>query len=96
MKIDHVAINVENIARSVAWYVENFSAIVSYSDETWAMLEVGEFKIALTIRDQHPPHLAFRVETFDDESNVRAHRDGAKYIYKTDPDGNTIELINYD
>ncbi len=96
MKVDHVAINVEDISKSVEWYARNFSADVLYSDDTWAMLSIGEFKVALTVKSQHPPHLAFRVENLETEAEVREHRDGTKYVYKTDPDGNTIELIQYD
>ena len=46
MGIDHVAINVQNISRSADWYVDTFDAIIDYQDETWAMLRVGDSKIA--------------------------------------------------
>ena len=59
MKIDHVAINVADIKKSVNWYVENMSAKVDYEDDTWAMLSIGDTKLALTIEYQHPPHVAY-------------------------------------
>ena len=96
MKVDHAAINVEDIPKSIEWYVKSFSAEVMYADETWAMLQIGQFKLALTVKSQHPPHLAFRVESLENETEIKEHRDGTKYVYKTDPDGNTIELIEYD
>jgi catechol 2,3-dioxygenase-like lactoylglutathione lyase family enzyme len=96
MKIDHVAINVKNIEKSVSWYKNNFPVEILYQDETWAMMAVGETKLALTIADQHPPHIAFCVENFDTNDIVKEHRDGSKYVYKTDPDGNILELLSYD
>tara|TARA_A100001011_G_scaffold389694_1_gene471664 strand:+ start:1013 stop:1315 length:303 start_codon:yes stop_codon:yes gene_type:complete len=92
-KLDHVAINVENIETSVGWYISNLEAEVDYQDDTWAMLSVGDSKLALTVADQHPPHVAFAVDNFTMHENFKVHRDGSKYIYKVDPDGNTIELI---
>ena len=92
--LDHIAINVKDIASSVEWYTENFDASVEYVDETWAMLNIGETKVALTISEQHPPHTAFRVESLEDLGpDYREHRDGSCYVYIDDPSGNAIELI---
>lgn len=95
MGIDHVAINVQNIAQSVDWYVNTFEASVDYQDETWAMLKIGESKIALTLKGHHPPHIAIKVSNFSKSDTIREHRDGSKYVYKSDPDGNIVELISY-
>ncbi len=96
MKIDHVAINVSNIATSVSWYQQNFQAEILYQDETWAMLGMGQVKLALTLKSQHPPHIAFCVDKFDTSDVIKEHRDGSKYVYKSDPDGNIVELLSYD
>ena len=80
MKIDHVAINVADIKKSVNWYVENMSAKVDYEDDTWAMLSIGDTKLALTIESQHPPHVAFCVEDIKDlgeGAEIKRHRDGS-------------------
>ena len=95
MKLDHVAISVDDIKLSIMWYKSNLNASVLYSDETWAMLQIGETKLALTTSGQHPPHIAFLVDDFKEIENVKQHRDGSNFIYKSDPDGNTIELIKY-
>ena len=95
MTLDHVAINVKNIKESIAWYESNLSASVLYEDETWAMLCCAGFKIALTIESQHPPHIGIEVEEFSSDDEVKMHRDGSCYVYKSDPDGNVIELISY-
>jgi len=99
MKIDHVAINVGDIKKSVNWYVENMSAKVDYEDDTWAMLSIGNTKLALTIESQHPPHVAFCVEDIKDlgeGAEIKRHRDGSYYLYLEDPDGNILEMIYWD
>lgn len=98
MKFDHVAVNVAEIARSVAWYKEKLGAEVLYEDATWAFLRAGGAKIALTVKDQHPAHFAFDVGPNPPEEffNVaRKHRDGTVSRYVSDPDGNAIEYIHY-
>lgn len=94
LKLDHVAINVKSIEESAAWYTEFLGAQTDYIDETWAMLDIDGTKLALTVSTQHPPHFAFCVEKLSDLGpDYREHRDGSCYVYKTDPDGNAIELI---
>ena len=98
MKFDHVAVNVTEIARSVVWYQEHIGAKVLYEDDTWALLEAGGSKIALTIASQHPSHIAFDVGPKPSEEFLRKakrHRDGSISMYVTDPDGNAIEWISY-
>ena len=98
-KIDHIAIQVSNLFESVDWYVKNFNSQILYSDDTWAMLLVGNTKLALTIPEQHPPHIAFEVESLSEfpcaDSEIKEHRDGSKYLYVNDPSGNVIEYIYY-
>ena len=99
MKIHHVAINVKDIKKSVNWYVENMSAKGDYEDDTWAMLSIGDTKLALTIESQHPPHVAFCVEDIKDlgeGAEIKRHRDGSHYLYLEDPDGNVLEMIYWD
>ena len=101
-ELDHVAVQADDVAGSVAFYVENFGAQVLYADQTWAFLKVGQGKLALVTPSQHPPHVALRV----DGSTLQAaaekaglpidtHRDGTSGIYVDDPDGNVLELICY-
>lgn len=95
MTLDHIAISVSDINQSIQWYTTNLNTDILYADETWAMLQVGTTKLALTIKDQHPPHIAFLVKDLELLDKPKKHRDGSKYIYKSDPDGNIIELIKY-
>ena len=98
MKFDHVAVNVAEIARSVAWYKAQLGAEVLYQDATWAFLRAGGTKIALTLVDQHPAHVAFDVGPNPPAAffqGAKTHRDGSISRYVTDPDGNAIEWIHY-
>ena len=97
MKLDHVAIVVKNPKEAAQWYVNHFSASVEYLDETWAMLKLGDCKLALTVANQHPPHVAFEISDFSSFTDrvCKKHRDGSDYLYISDPDGNIIELIRY-
>ena len=98
MNFDHVALNVKDITRSVEWYVTAVGAKVLYQDDTWAMLDAGGVKLALTLPNQHPRHIAFDVgplPTGDFLRKARSHRDGSLSQYAVDPDGNAIEWIHY-
>lgn len=97
MKLDHIAISVEDIKTSAAWYKENLGAEILYEDLSWAMLSVGSTKIALTIKSQHPPHVGFKVSSLNEIpcDNPKYHRDGSAYHYISDPDGNVIEYVYY-
>ena len=59
MKLDHIAIQVEDLPLSIKWYVDTLNAEIAYQDETWAMLKIGLTNLALTIPREHPPHIAF-------------------------------------
>ena len=95
MKLDHIAIVTGDPRSSAAWYRERFQAEVLYLDDTWAMLQIGDTKLALTVPHQHPAHIAFTVASEDQmpKAEVKTHRDGSKYVYEHDPDGNVIEYI---
>ncbi len=102
MELDHVALTSGDIAQSVQWYVQHFSAQVEYQDESWAMLRVGQEKLALVSPRQHPPHVAFAVDEARLEAEAKSHgvaitphRDGSRGIYLHDPSGNAVELICY-
>lgn len=98
MKFDHIAVNVAQIQRAVDWYAEQLGARVLYQDDTWAFLEAGGIKIALTLSVQHPAHMAFDIGPDASEeflSKAKLHRDGSISRYVVDPDGNAIEWIHY-
>ena len=95
--IDHIALVVSDIKKSCEWYKKTLGVLVEIQDDDWAMLTIpgSDTKLALTLSESHPPHIAFRknLVTVDE---VKTHRDGSKYLYVSDPDGNTIELIDWE
>jgi catechol 2,3-dioxygenase-like lactoylglutathione lyase family enzyme len=100
--LDHVALPTRDIAGTARYYVDNFGAQVIYQDATWAFLRLGEGKLALVTPEQHPMHVALRVnqEQLEAASKkngtpIDKHRDGTQGIYMTDPAGNAVELICY-
>jgi len=99
MTFDHVAIESCDIKRSVDWYVKNIGCEIIHCDETWAMLKTGEIKIALVLKGEHPPHIAFRVDSTikipEKNGKIKNHKDGSSYIYGSDPDGNIVEWVAY-
>ena len=64
-KIDHIAIQVNNIKESVAWYHDNYDCTIIHSDDTWAFLQFDIIKLALVTEDEHPYHIAFEVDEVD-------------------------------
>lgn len=96
MKIDHIAIQVNDIQEACEWYKSKFEAIVLYCDETWGILEFDNTKLALTLPEKHPNHFAIEVNP-ENYPNLefKEHRDGSKFHYLKDPWGNCLELINY-
>ena len=90
-KIDHIAVVVNDIKESVAYYVDNYDCMILHCDESWGYLQFDNTKLALVLKDEHPPHIAFEV----DEVEGKTHRDGSISKYIEDPSGNKIELIEY-
>ena len=94
-KIDHIAIQVDNIKESVAWYHDNYDCMILHSDDTWAFLQFDNIKLALVVEDQHPYHIAFAVDEIKWDDHIMEHRDGSVSKYIEDPSGNKIEIIKY-
>jgi len=93
--LHHVAIPVRDVAGSVEWYRATFRCRVAYQDDTWALLEFANVRVALVVPEQHPPHLGFLTPPTEAErfGPLTPHRDGTRSIYVTDPAGNAVELL---
>lgn len=100
-EFDHAAMVVPNIAEAVGWYQGMLPNVnVLYQDATWAFIEAGGMKIAFVVRDQHPGHLAWRVDAAELErlaqrhgKEIKPHRDGTRSFYVDGPGGQSIEFI---
>lgn len=92
--VDHIAIESNDIKKSVRWYKNNFSCKIKHQDNTWALIGFKNIQIALVTPGQHPPHFAVVDEQVATHRNKKTHRDGIHYIYFEDPDKNVIEKID--
>ena len=95
-EIDHIAIQVKDIKKSLNWYLENFKCKKIYTDKTWAFIEFNNIKLALVTKKEHPFHFAVINDNIYLEKDVKKHRDNSISKYIDDPDGNKIELIKYE
>ena len=95
MKIDHIALKSDNPRQSAEWYCDNFEATMLYADDSWALIEFENIKMAFVVPEQHPEHFAFLVDSFELGEKINEHRDGSLSVYKQDPWGNSYELIKY-
>ncbi len=103
-QFDHVAQQVPDIAEAVAWYERTLPGVrVLYQDESWAFVEAGGVKLAFVRQDQHPGHLAWRVETTELErlaaelgKEIKTHRDKTRSFYLEAPGGQWLEIITFE
>jgi catechol 2,3-dioxygenase-like lactoylglutathione lyase family enzyme len=93
-QIHHVAIAVDDIAKAVQWYAQEFRCEVSYQDDTWALLRFANVQLALVIPEQHPPHLALTHPNAQHYGTLVTHRDGTRSCYIADPAGNSVEIMD--
>ncbi len=103
VRFDHIAQQVSDIAAAVAWQSELIPGTrVVYQDATWALVESGGARLAFVLPEQHPDHIAYRVD--DDElealarqhrCTIATHRDASRSIYVAGPDGLQAEFVTY-
>jgi catechol 2,3-dioxygenase-like lactoylglutathione lyase family enzyme len=90
--VDHVAVPVSDLQGTVDWYLKNFSCKVVYQDDTWALVEFANIRVAFVIPEQHPPHFALLREP-SLFGEPKTHRDGTRSVYLNDPSGNSVEVL---
>ena len=103
VRFDHIAQQVSDIAAAVAWQCDLVPGTrVVYQDATWALVDSGGARLAFVLPDQHPDHIAYRVD--DDElealarrhgGTIAVHRDASRSIYVAGPDGLQAEFVAY-
>lgn len=91
--IDHIALQVQDVAEGVRWYTGKFACNVMYQDETWAFLEFENTRLALVVPAQHPAHLGLISSAAEDFGPLLEHRDGTRSTYIQDPSGNSVEIL---
>jgi catechol 2,3-dioxygenase-like lactoylglutathione lyase family enzyme len=87
-----VAVAVSNVKETVDWYTKHFDCKVRYQDESWALLEFANIRLAFVLSEQHPPHFALLGDPTA-YGEPKKHRDGTRSVYLKDPSGNNIEIL---
>lgn len=103
MQFDHVAQQVPDIAEAIEWQRRTIpGTTVLYQDPTWGLVESGGARLAFVLADQHPNHLAWRVDADELERLAQAngvpiatHRDATRSIYLKGPGSLQTEIIHY-
>lgn len=90
--MDHIAVTVADVAETVAWYKSHFQCQVSYQDETWALVEFANIRLAFVLPSQHPDHFAVLGDP-GAYGQPKKHRDGTSSVYIQDPSGNNVEIL---
>jgi catechol 2,3-dioxygenase-like lactoylglutathione lyase family enzyme len=90
--MDHVAVTVSNIGETVDWYRQHFQCKVAYQDETWALVEFANIRLAFVLASQHPDHFAV-IGNPSAYGEPKKHRDGTSSVYIQDPNGNNVEIL---
>jgi catechol 2,3-dioxygenase-like lactoylglutathione lyase family enzyme len=92
--LHHVAVVVRDIQEAVDWYTRTFRCRVAYQDATWALLGFGNLSLAFVLPGHHPPHVGVAHPDPGRFGEAKTHRDGTRYVYLTDPSGNTVEILS--
>ena len=103
VQFDHVAQQVRDIAEAVEWQRRTVPGTsVVYQDATWALVDSAGVRVAFVLAEQHPPHLAFRVDAAELERlaaehgiEIATHRDATRSIYLEGPGSLQTEIIAY-
>jgi catechol-2,3-dioxygenase len=94
--IHHIAIQVNNIQESIAWYTEHYDVSILYEDESWCLIQFSNVALALVLASQQPPHFAVLSDKPEKYGSLTFHHDGTTSLYIQDPSGNHIEMIKVD
>ena len=104
VEFDHVAVESSSIDKDIAFFREALPGLqVLYEDSTWGLLSAAGVKMAFVTPDEHPPHVAFRVNSREklqelagrNHAKIDIHRDNSESFYLQAPGGAWIEVVYY-
>lgn len=103
MQFDHVALQVPDISEAIDWYLKTIpGSTVLHHDPTWGLVQTPGAKIAFVLAEQHPSHIAWRVDgealqeiASRHGAEISSHRDGTRSLYLSGPGDHQIEVIEY-
>jgi catechol 2,3-dioxygenase-like lactoylglutathione lyase family enzyme len=92
-EIDHVAVAVADIERSVHWYTTSFSCEVERQEKTYAILRFANMKLVLVLPSQQKWHVGYKKNDAASFGEITERTDGIRSTFVADPTGNIVELI---
>lgn len=92
-RIDHLAVVVEDLNATLDWYLQKFKCSVLYRDQTWAMIEFANIKLAFVVPGEHPHHMCVVRPDANSFGSLKTHRDGTRSCYIQDPSKNILEIL---
>lgn len=92
-RIDHVAISVADIKRSIKWYMTSFECRLVSETPREAVLEFENIRLVLVLPSQEPAHLAVLKEDAHTYGELRERSFGLWTTFVADPTGNVVELV---
>jgi hypothetical protein len=104
VEFDHIAIESSSIDKDIAFFREALPGLeLLYQDLTWGLLSAAGVKMAFVTPQEHPPHVAFRVNSREEllllagrnNAMVDIHRDSSESFYLQAPGGAWVEIIYY-
>jgi len=99
MKVDHIAVLVDNLDESQCWYEQYCDASLVFEDIKYKRMKVDNTYIALISKNHYQhAHIGILVDSkdkFPNNGKIVEHRDGTIGCYLQDPDGNMVEYIYY-
>jgi catechol 2,3-dioxygenase-like lactoylglutathione lyase family enzyme len=104
-KIDHVSVQVNDLARSIAFYKDTFGLVQVSEDKPNEIVRLGAGKVLVSLHHKNPTalvdHFAIGVEKFDKDSVTRQleargitpqeNLDAGFHI--KDPDGISVQIV---
>lgn len=92
-EVDHVALAVADIERSVAWYTSSFSCEVEKVENTYAVLRFRNLRLVLVLPSQQRTHVGYLKSDAAAFGEITERTDGILSTFVADPTGNMVELI---
>jgi len=91
--LDHLAIVVTDLEKTVHWYRTSFGCEIVYEEKGMVVLQFANVKLALLLPSHEQPHLAIKRADATSFGLVHKNLDGTRSIFVSDPSGNLVELI---
>jgi len=92
-KVDHVAVNVVDLEKSIKWYQMSFDCELLSREKTQAVLQFANIRLVLTLPSLEPSHLAYERIDAAALGELRERGEGIRSTFLSDPTGNVVEIM---